>query len=97
MNSSADVVTVVLPAEVTVTLTVPADAAGATAVISLAETTVKLVAFLEPNLTAVVPVNPDPDTVTCVPPAKGPEAGDSAVTVGLVMAVFSSKAGIIGL
>jgi hypothetical protein len=35
-----------------------------------------------PNVTAVAPVNPVPVTVTVVPPATGPAAGEIPVTVG---------------
>ena len=66
----------------TVTLTVPADSAGATAVIEVAEFTVTLVAATLPKLT----VSPDayevPVIVTDVPPAVGPAVGLTGVTVG---------------
>jgi hypothetical protein len=66
---------------VTVTSTVPVPA-GETAVIELAELTVKLVALVAPNLTAVAPVKPLPLTVTVVPPACGPALGLTPLTVG---------------
>jgi hypothetical protein len=37
---------------------------------------------VDPNITAVAPVNPVPVTVTEVPPPKGPRAGEILVTVG---------------
>ena len=50
--------------------------------IKVAELTVKLVALVAPNLTAVVPVKLVPAIVTDVPPAAGPAAGEIDVTVG---------------
>ena len=69
---------------VTVTFTVP-EPAGTTAEIDVAETTLKEVAAVEPNFTAVAPVRFVPVTVTVVPPAVGPEEGPTAVTVGVVL------------
>jgi len=34
------------------------------------------------NVTDVAPVNPDPTTMTLVPPKAGPEVGESEVTSG---------------
>ena len=48
----------------------------------VAELTVKLVALVVPNLTAVAPVRLAPVMVTWVPPAAGPLAGEIPVTVG---------------
>ncbi len=59
---------------VTLTLTVPVPAA-VTAVIWVAELTVKLAAGVAPNLTAVAPVKLVPVMTTLVPPASGPDAG----------------------
>jgi hypothetical protein len=56
---------------VTVTSTRPAEAAGETAVIDVAEVTTKEAAT-PPNSTVVVPVKPVPVTVTDVPPEVGP-------------------------
>ena len=47
-----------------------------------AEFTVKLVATVEPNVTAVTSVNPVPMTTTVVPPVVGPLVGLRAVTAG---------------
>ena len=69
------------PAVVTVTSTVPVPA-GDVAVIEVAELTVKLVALVAPNFTAVAPVNPVPVIVTDVPPVVGPAVGEIDVTVG---------------
>src|SRR5208283_2500527 len=48
------------------------------------------VAAVVPNLTDVAPVNPVPVTVTVVPPATGPAAGEILVTAGTVSYVDSS-------
>lgn len=60
----------------TVTRTEPGDPGGETAVIVLSLTTVKLVALVLPNFTAVAPVNPVPVSVTVVPPELGPDVGE---------------------
>jgi hypothetical protein len=70
------------PGVVTVTSTIPAVWAGAVTVILELEFTVRLVPAVVPNLTAVAPVNPLPARVTRVPPAAGPLAGETAVTLG---------------
>lgn len=69
------------PEPVTVTCTAPAVPPGATAVICIAESMVKVVAVL-PNRTVSGPVNPEPEIVTLLPPDVGPEAGVIAVMVG---------------
>jgi hypothetical protein len=66
---------------VTVTFTVPLPA-GATAVIALAELTVKLLAALAPNFTALAPVKLVPVMLTVVPPVSGPVLGLKLATVG---------------
>jgi hypothetical protein len=55
---------------------------GDVAVIEVALTTVKPVAAVAPKLTEVAPVKLEPVMVTDVPPAVGPLAGDTDVTVG---------------
>ncbi len=50
--------------------------------ISVDETTVKLVAGTRPKSTFVAPVKPVPLTVTVEPPAVGPELAETPVTVG---------------
>ena len=50
--------------------------------IDVAELTVKLVALVTPNFTAVTAVKLVPVTVTEVPPVGNPVAGATAVTVG---------------
>ena len=66
------------------TWTVPAEPAGAVAVIWVEETTVKLVAAVVPKVTAVAPVNVAPVMVTVVPPSVEPERGVTAVRVGVM-------------
>ena len=72
----------VAPGTVTWTCTEPAEPDGLTAVMVVAEWKVKLRAGLEPNVTAVTPVNPVPVMVTVVPPESGPADGLSEVTIG---------------
>ncbi|GFE19790.1 hypothetical protein Sliba_02430 [Streptomyces nigrescens] len=69
------------PGVVTVICTVPVPA-GATAVTWVSETTVKEVAGVAPNRTAVVAARPVPVSVTVVPPAAGPELGVAEVRAG---------------
>ena len=63
-------------------MTTPAEPAGAVTLTWVAETTVKVVPAMVPNLTEVAPVKFVPVRVTEVPPAAGPDAGLTAVTVG---------------
>jgi hypothetical protein len=81
VNLSAAEVTLVPDGVVTVISTIPVPA-GEAAVIWVAEFTVKPDAKTAPNFTAVAPVNPVPVTVTEVPPAAGPKAGEIPVIVG---------------
>src|SRR5665213_4370616 len=64
---------------VTLTVTAPVPA-GDVAVICVAELTVKIVAFVLPNCTAVAPVKPVPVMTTLVPPVAGPDVGARPVT-----------------
>jgi len=80
---SALLVALVPPAVITVTSEVPKLPAGAVAVIVVALVTVKVVADVAPNLTAVVPVKPVPVIVTDVPPAGRPATGLTPATVGI--------------
>src|SRR5438445_225859 len=80
---SAEPVADVPPGVTTVMSTVPADSAGATAVILVADTTVKEVAAVPPKLTAVARVKLVPVMVTVFPPAVGPAVGEPACTVGV--------------
>lgn len=82
MNWLAAPVALVPEGVVTVTFTVPAEPAGAVAVIDVALLTVKLVAGVEPNSTAVAPVKLVPVIATEVPPAVEPDEGLRPVTVG---------------
>ena len=56
--------------------------AGDTAEICVEDNTVNEVAGVEPNFTAVAPFRLVPLMITVVPPATGPEAGDTDETVG---------------
>jgi hypothetical protein len=82
MNWSLELGELVPPAVVTMTSTVPALAAGDTAVIDVSPFTAKLAAGVPPKVAAVAPVNPVPVTVTLVPPTAGPEVTDMLVTLG---------------
>jgi hypothetical protein len=84
VNWSAELVALVPPEVVTVTFTVPVPA-GLTAVIEVADLTVKLVAAVVPNCTAVAPMKPVPVTVTLLPPAVGPLVGLMPITVGAAL------------
>ena len=66
---------------VTMILTVPLPG-GVVALIVVSSTTVNAVAAAPPNRTWVVPVKPDPVSVTGVPPALGPLRGRQDETVG---------------
>jgi uncharacterized protein len=77
----------VTPRAVTVRSTVPAASAGETAVIELAEFTAKLVALVEPNLTAVAPLKLVPVMVTVVPP---PAEDENAAIMRRAYAAFNS-------
>jgi hypothetical protein len=82
---SALLVGLVPPIVVTVMSTAPEDSAGEVAVIEVALVTVKLVAAIDPNLTALAPVRFVPVIVTLVPPPNAPAVGLTAVTVGRAM------------
>ncbi len=79
---SASVALTVPLGVVTVTSTVPGVSAGDLAVIDVDELTLKLVASVEPNLTAVAPVRFLPVIFTFVSPAADPLFGISFVIVG---------------
>ena len=64
-------------------LTVPLPG-GATAVISVSDTTEKLEADIEPKSIAVAPARFAPVMVTSVPPEAGPADGEIAVSEGRV-------------
>jgi hypothetical protein len=64
------------PGVVTVTSTVPTASAGANAVIVVDDTTVKLVAFVAPNVTDSAPIQLVPGLVTVVAPTSGAPDGD---------------------
>lgn len=75
---------------VTDTFTGPAVSAGVTAVIVVADVTLKLVAGLEPNVTVVTPVNAVPVIVTVVPPLVVPVVGVKLVIAGAATLVIES-------
>jgi hypothetical protein len=81
VNVSAELVALVPPGPVTVTSAVP-DPAGEVAVIDVAEFTVTPVAALPPKATVSPAAKLVPVTVTLVPPDAGPDAGETALTVG---------------
>jgi hypothetical protein len=62
--------------------TAPAEPAGAVAVIEVSLSTVKLVAAVDPNATALALVKCAPVIVTDVPPEIGPLLGETLDTVG---------------
>jgi hypothetical protein len=76
-------------------LTVPAEPAGAVAVIVVELLTVNPVAFVAPNFTAVTFVKSVPVIVTDVPAVSGPAVGLSAVTVGAATYVYWSAADVV--
>jgi hypothetical protein len=82
VNWSAELVALVPPVVVTVTLTVPADSAGEVATIDVDELTVTAVAVTVPNITVAPEAKLVPVMVTEVPPVVGPEVGLMPVTVG---------------
>ncbi|OEZ89316.1 hypothetical protein JAB6_01300 [Janthinobacterium sp. HH104] len=81
MNWSAAPAALVPPIVVTRTSTVPVPA-GAVAVICEALLTVKPVAAVAPNVTAVAPLRFAPVMVTLAPPAVGPKVGEIPLTTG---------------
>jgi hypothetical protein len=90
-------VTLVPPAVVTVRSTVPAVPAGAVAVIWVALFTVKVVALVPPNWTAVAPVKFVPVIVTAVPPVVVPLVGVIPVMVGAEATYVNRSAGPVGV
>jgi len=82
MNWSAELVELVPIGVVTVISTVACVSAGEVAVMEVGPFTVKAVADVDPNFTAVAPLNAVPVTVTEVAPVVGPTLGLTAVTVG---------------
>ncbi len=82
MNLSPGTLVLATPDASTVTLRVPWASAGETAVTSVPETTMELVAATKPTFTLVVPIRLVPVMFTVVPPAVGPEVGETEVTEG---------------
>lgn len=67
-----------MPLAVVIVMSTVAEPAGAIAVIEVALLTIKLVAAAPPKRTAVAPAKPAPAMVTVVPPAVGPDAGETS-------------------
>jgi hypothetical protein len=67
---------------VTVMSTIPFVAGGDLAVIDVAEFTVKVGAFVDPNFTAVAPLKLVPVMLTAVPPVARPLRGDTLLIIG---------------
>ena len=83
MNWSDEEVAEGPPGVATVTCTTPTVPAGDVALSDVALATVTPVAATPPKATEVAPATkPVPDTVTTVPPAVGPDGGDTTVTAG---------------
>ncbi len=91
VNRSAEVFGVVAATLVTEMSTVPAPSTGETAVICVGETTVKLAAAMEPNLTDTGPMKFVPVMVTVVPPRVVPAVGVTPGTTALVMVGDATK------
>ena len=72
---------VVPPGVVTVTVTRPADLAGAVTV-TLVEVLAVIVASVPPNVTDVAPARFVPVMVTDIPPLVGPDDGDTVLILG---------------
>ena len=70
------------PGVVTSTLAVPALPAGVVQVAVVLLVTLKLVHAVPPTVITVAPVRFVPVIVMTVPPAAGPEVGETEVTVG---------------
>ena len=83
--------TLVRPAEVTRTLAVPAVPVGVVHVIDVAETTLTPVHAAPPTVTVAPAAKPVPVIVIDAPPAVEPEAGDTAVTVGGLPGLTSTR------
>jgi hypothetical protein len=82
VNLKSDKAVAVPPAVVALTVTVPATWGLVTALICVRLVTVKLLAVVVPNLTAVVLLRPVPVMVTVVVPEVVPVAGVNEVMVG---------------
>ena len=85
MNSSSAEIAETPPAVVTLRLTVPAEADGEIAVISVEETTSNEVAAALPKFTEDAAVRLVPVIVTCVPPVVKPVVGEIEAMTGMEM------------
>ena len=95
MNRSEGLVDDVPYGVVTEISTGPADRAGLVTAISASLMILTLPAAVVSNFTRFVPVKPDPEIVTAVPPDCGPDAGVTPVILGGAMYVNWST-GVIG-
>jgi hypothetical protein len=104
VNWSEGVIGEVPPAVTTVTSTEPGCSGGEVTLQVVSEEQDRLLPGVDPKSISVAPVSPDPLTVTTVPPAVGPDDGDTPDTAGaemaglslsgaLAAAVFASDAG----
>ena len=84
------------PGFVTTTLTEPLACAGVVALIDVLPTTVTLVAGVPPKLTVAPEANPVPEIETVVPPAVGPDAGETLLTTGFVFGVVPKNSDMLG-
>ena len=69
--------------------------AGVTALIVVLPTTLTLLAAVLPKLTLAPEAKPVPEIVTDVPPAVGPEDGESPATIGAVFGVPEKNSDIL--
>lgn len=81
MKTSAEPAELLPAFVVTTTCTVPLAPAGAVAAIAPSDLTVNEAAAA-PKRTPVASVKPEPEIVTAVPPATGPEEGERPLTTG---------------
>jgi hypothetical protein len=79
------------PLDVTTTLAVPAVPAGVVHEISVALATNTFVHAAPPTVTVAPPAKPVPVIVTAVPPATEPDDGLTAVTVGGLPGLISTR------
>jgi hypothetical protein len=97
VNSSAEFVSDVPAAVVTVMSTVPADSAGETAVISVELGAAKLRASTPSNSTAVTSTKPAPEIVTEVPPEVVPLEGEMSLTYSGERGLTSMDNGLVAI
>ena len=84
------------PGLVTTTLTEPLACTGVVALIEVLPTTVTEVAAVPPKLTVPPEANPVPEIETAVPPAVGPDTGETLLTIGFVLGVVPKNSDMFG-